>query len=77
MISYHTILFFDHFYILNMFMSMESYRTQPHIHIDFSSIIDDSNVEALEFFFNLLLALAKRLSKSPRDENEEDVISSY
>ena len=42
-----------------MFMSMESYQTQTHILINFSSINDDSDDKALKIFVNLHSALAK------------------
>ena len=46
MISYHAIQSFDHPCILYMFMSMKSYQTQTHIHIDSQLTNDNFNEEA-------------------------------
>ena len=53
MINYCAIQSFDHPFILNMFMSIESYQTQTHIHIDSQLTNDNSDEEALETLSNL------------------------
>ena len=53
-----------------MFMSMESYQTQTHIHINFWLTNDDFDDEALETLSNLLLAFDQKIFfKSSKDEN--------
>ena len=78
MASYHTIQSFDHPYILNMLMNMKLCQTQTYIHIDSRSCSDNSDDEALEFLSNLLPTFDQKIFfESSRDENSQDVISSY
>ena len=59
-------------------MGMELYQTQIHTHSDSQLINDDSDDEALETLSNLLSAFGQKIfSESSRDENSQDVISSY
>ena len=78
MASYRAIQSFDHPSTLNMFISMESYQTQTHIHINSQLTNDDSNEEALETLSNLFLTFDQKIFlESSRIENTQDTISSY
>ena len=59
-------------------MSMKLCQTQTYIHINFSLTNDDSKDEALETLSNLLPIFDQKIfSKSSRDENIQNAISSY
>ena len=59
-------------------MSMKSYQTQTHIHIDSQLTNDNSIEEALEILSNLLAAFGQKIFfESFRIENTQDAISFY